>query len=452
MSRNPAPDDRPVTLTIAGSDSGGGAGIQADLKSQEAHGTFATSVVTAVTAQNTQGVESSFVLPTAEIEQQLTAILDDFELAAAKTGMLATSSVIDLVTEYAADFDFPLVVDPVMVAASGDRLLDQAAETAYENLIAHASLVTPNTDETAVLTGIEVTDVETATQAGEAILELGADAALIKGGHVPSDAIHDVLVTPSEIDVFSHPRVETDATHGSGCTLASTITAKLAHEASLATAVESATAFMERAVRYPLDVGQGPGSVHHLVALREQASRHVLIEQVADIVDTIVRADVRALVPEVGMNIVGATPYAEHPGETAAVEGRIARTLSGVKPTGGVRCGASSHVARFLLAMREHDPSLQFAMNCRFNSAIEDALGSLDGPVVEIDRTREPDPDEEGETMPWAASRAFEEAAGTPAAVFDRGAIGKEAMTRVLAPDQETASTRLRQLAEATPA
>ncbi len=451
MSRRPAPDERPVTLSIAGSDSGGGAGIQADLKSMEAHGTFATSVVTAVTAQNTQGVESSFVLPDVEIENQLTAVLSDFDITAAKTGMLATANVIDLVTEYAADFEFPLVVDPVMVAASGDRLLDPAAETAYEHLIGQATLVTPNTDETAVLTDIDVTDVETAIRAGEAILDMGTDAALIKGGHVPNEHVKDVLITSDGTEVFSHPRITTDATHGSGCTLASTITAKLAQATPLPAAVESATAFMERAVRYPVDVGQGPGSVHHLVELREQASRHTLIEQVADIVETAVRRDVRALVPEVGMNIVGATAYAEQPDETAAVEGRIARTLSGIHPNRGVRCGASSHVARFLLAAREHDPSLQFAMNCRFNTAIEDALGTLDGPIVELDRTVEPKPDEEGETMQWAARRAFEAAAGTPVAVFDRGAIGKEAITRVLAADRATAISRLQRVAAAIP-
>ena len=188
MTRRRAPVSPPVALTVAGSDSGGGAGIQADLKTMESHGVFGTSVVTAVTAQNTRGVERSHVLPVAEIEAQWRAVRDDFDLGAVKTGMLATDPVIDLVTDRAAALDAPLVVDPVMVAASGDRLLDADAEAAYADLVGEATLVTPNADEAAVLTGVEPTDRGTAREAGEALLAMGADAVLVKGGHVGTDA------------------------------------------------------------------------------------------------------------------------------------------------------------------------------------------------------------------------------------------------------------------------
>jgi hydroxymethylpyrimidine/phosphomethylpyrimidine kinase len=149
------------------------------------------------------------------------------------------------------------------------------------------------------------------------------------------------------------------------------------------------------------------------------------------------------------MNVVGATPYAESPGETAAVEGRITRTLSGVAPNRGVRFGASSHVARFLLSAREFDPSLRFAVNCRFDDDVEAALSELDGTTVELDRSAEPQPDTEGSTMGWVARRAFEQVAETPAAVYDRGDVGKEAITRVLAPDAGTVVSRVLSLAEA---
>ena len=449
MTRNPAPDGRSVALTIAGSDSGGGAGVQADLKTMEAHGAFGTSAVTAVTAQNTRGVDSTHVLPVEEVEAQVEAVLSDFDVRAVKTGMLATEPIVSSVAGYAADLDVPLVVDPVMVAATGDRLLDPGAEATYEDLLARATLATPNADEAEVLTGVEVTDHGSAIEAGEALLGTGVDAALVKGGHVPGDVVRDVLVTADGIETFEHPRVGTDATHGSGCALASAVAARLADGDPLEAAVEAGVSFLRRAVRYHLDVGGGPGSVHHLAALRDRAARQPTAEEVEGVVRRFVDADVSPVVPEVGMNVVGATPYAERPGETAAVEGRITRTLSGVHPNRGVRFGASSHVARFLLSAREFDPSLRFAVNCRFDEDVEAAFSELDGPAVELDRSEEPDPDAEGRTMGWVARRAFERADGTPSAVYDRGDVGKEAIARVLAPDAGTAVSRVLALAEA---
>ena len=216
----------PVVLSIAGSDSGGGAGIQADLKTMEAGGAFGTSAITSVTAQNTTGVESTHVLPVEEVDAQATAVFDDFDVAAVKTGMLATAPVVELVAELVAGLDCPAVVDPVMVAASGDRLLEPEAEDAYEGLVAESTLVTPNVDEVGVLTGREVTDPESATAAGEDLVEMGADAALVKGGHVPGEEVVDVLVTRDAVETLYHARVDTDATHGSGCTLSSNTTPK----------------------------------------------------------------------------------------------------------------------------------------------------------------------------------------------------------------------------------
>ncbi|WP_199174755.1 bifunctional hydroxymethylpyrimidine kinase/phosphomethylpyrimidine kinase [Halegenticoccus soli] len=460
--RKAAPVRPPAALTIAGSDSGGGAGVQADLKTMEAHGVFGTSVITATTAQNTRGVRSSFVLPVEEIRAQYEAVAEDFDLGAVKTGMLATREVIEAVTELLADFEGPVVVDPVMVAASGDRLLTEEAEDAYGDLLGEATLVTPNADEAAVLAGVDVTDAESAREVGEALLETGVEAALVKGGHLDDDissrgshlggeTVIDTLATEEGVERFEHPRIDTEASHGSGCTLASAIASRLALGEPLDAAVAASVSFMERAVRYSLDVGEGPGAVHHLVALREEADRHRTIERVEGIVERFVDRDVSALVPEVGMNVVGATPYAEAVPETAAVEGRITRTLSGVKPNRGVRLGASSHVARFLLAAREVDPSIRFAVNCRFDDDVEDALAALDGPTSEFDRAAEPAAvkEREGSTMQWGARKAFESADESPAAVIDRGEVGKEAIVKLLASDVETLVERTLTLCDA---
>ncbi|UPV76101.1 bifunctional hydroxymethylpyrimidine kinase/phosphomethylpyrimidine kinase [Halorussus limi] len=465
-TRTPAPVEKPVALTVAGSDSGGGAGVQADLKTIEAHDAFGTSAVTAVTAQHTRGVESTHVLPAAEVAAQLDAVTDDFDVRAAKTGMLATAEIVELVADRAAAADFPVVVDPVMVATSGDRLLDAAAEDAYADLVSEATLVTPNADEAAVLTGVEVGGRECAVEVGERLLATGADAALVTGGHVPDpsegpgETVRDMLVTPDGTRTFERPRIDTDATHGSGCALSAAIAARLARGESVPEAVEASAAFAARAVRYHLDVGEGPGAVHHAVEVRNRAAREATAEAVRGVVREFVEADVSALVPEVGTNVVGATPYAESVGETAAVEGRITRTFSGVKPNRDVRFGASSHVARFLLACREFDPDLRFAANCRFDSDVAAALERLNWPVAEYDRGSEPEgvKEREGSTMQWGARRAFEAARsadgessgdGTPVAVVDRGEVGKEAMTKVVARDGEELAERVLALSEA---
>jgi hydroxymethylpyrimidine kinase/phosphomethylpyrimidine kinase len=452
MTRTPAPVSLPVVLTIAGSDSGGGAGIQADLKTIEADDAFGTSVVTSVTAQNTTGVESTHVLPTGEIEAQCAAVLSDFDVAAIKTGMLATAAVVDLVRDRIAAVDAPAVVDPVMVAASGDRLLEPAAEAAYDALLEEATLVTPNADEAEVLTGVDVTGPESAREAGATLVEMGANAALVKGGHVPGEAVVDVLVTGEEVETFRHPRVETSATHGSGCALSSAVATRLAHGDDLSVAVRSGIDLLARAVRYSVDVGQGPGAVHHMVAARDRGARQPTEERVAEAVRQFVRHDISPLVPEVGTNVVGATPYAEVPDECAAVEGRISRTLDGVAPTRGVRFGASGHVARFLLAAREFDPSVRFAANCRFDGSVETALSSLDGPVAEYDPAAHgaasPPAEQTGHR---AAERAFEAVEDTPVAVFDRGCVGKAPMLRLLATDAATLVDRVVTLLDALP-
>ncbi|AGB15147.1 phosphomethylpyrimidine kinase [Halovivax ruber XH-70] len=283
--RPPQPDARPVALTIAGSDSGGGAGIQADLSTFAAHDVFGTSAITAVTAQHTRGVDSSYTLPRSEVAAQIDAVVGDFDVGAAKTGMLASADLVSLVADRVRDASFPVVVDPVMVATSGDRLLDRDAEAAYESLLAEATVVTPNVDEAAVLTDVEITGVDRAEDAGRRLLETGVDAALVKGGHVPGETIRDVLVAEPNavadrdatdatteragefvdgafVATFEHERVDTEATHGSGCTLSAAIAARLARGDDLVDAVGGATDFVARAIESHYEVGTGPGAVN----------------------------------------------------------------------------------------------------------------------------------------------------------------------------------------------
>lgn len=252
-----------IALTIAGSDSGGGAGIQADLKTFQRFDVFGTSVVTAITAQNTLGVTVVHVVPAAIVRAQLTALAADLPAAACKSGMLASAELARIVAD-ALDPAIPYVCDPVMVATSGDRLLDADAERVVrELLVPRAALVTPNLDEAEILAGFEVRDAASMERAGRALVARGAAAALIKGGHLHGDLLIDLLVTRDGTRRFEHPRIHTTSTHGTGCTLSAAITAGLATGKPLETAVTEALEYVHRAIAGAPGLGAGRGPVNH---------------------------------------------------------------------------------------------------------------------------------------------------------------------------------------------
>lgn len=258
----------PIALTIAGSDSGGGAGIQADLKTFSALGVFGTSVITSLTAQNTLGVQGVLAIPPAFVQQQIQSVLTDINVGAIKSGMLATAEIIAAVAESLTSYShLPYVLDPVMVATSGDRLLAQdAIRTLIEKLLPLATIVTPNLHEAAVLLNTSVASSPAQMQRqGEQILALGARAVLMKGGHAADDQATDLLVTASGVEVFSAPRLTTNNTHGTGCSLASAITAGLAKNMSLNESVQQAKQYLHQALLHAdqLHIGRGSGPVHH---------------------------------------------------------------------------------------------------------------------------------------------------------------------------------------------
>jgi hydroxymethylpyrimidine/phosphomethylpyrimidine kinase len=257
-----------VVLTIAGSDSGGGAGIQADLKTFQQFGAFGTSVIVAITAQNTRGVSAVHAVPLTTVRAQLDAVATDLPPAACKTGMLATAALVDEVADSIARHRLRnYVCDPVMVATSGDRLLDpDAVRTVRSRLLPLAALVTPNLDEAALLVEDPVETVPQMEKAGHTLVLQGADAALVKGGHLVGDEVVDVLVTPTDVRHFRHPRIVTTSTHGTGCTLSAAVAAGLAHGRPLERAVAEALDFVHRAMAAAPGLGGGHGPLNHLVA------------------------------------------------------------------------------------------------------------------------------------------------------------------------------------------
>lgn len=257
-------------LVIAGSDSGGGAGIQADIKSVMAMGGFATTALAALTAQNTRGVTGVFVVPPDFLRAQIDAVMADIGTDAVKTGMLPDSASIAIVADFLDRQSprLPFVMDPVMVATSGDRLQSEEALAALRTrLLPRATVITPNIPEAELLLGRRITDEAGQREAAQALLETGAEAVLVKGGHLPGDWVTDLLATRQGMVAIGGPRIESTSTHGTGCTLASAIAAGLAQRMALEAAIRRARAYVAAAIAAAPGLGHGHGPLDHGVTL-----------------------------------------------------------------------------------------------------------------------------------------------------------------------------------------
>ena len=261
----------PISLTIAGSDSGGGAGIQADIKAMSANGVYAASVITAVTAQNTRSVSAVHEIPAPIVAAQIDAVLSDLSVQSIKLGVLFSPQIIQAVASALSAFRGAVVVDPVMIAKSGDALLQEDAVAALiADILPRADLLTPNLPEAArLLNQPEADSADQMVTQARALLEMGPKAVLMKGGHSAGNICSDALVTAERVTWFSAPRIDTRNTHGTGCTYAAAIAAGLAHGKPLGAAVQAAHDYLHRAIiaADQLDIGTGHGPVHHFHAV-----------------------------------------------------------------------------------------------------------------------------------------------------------------------------------------
>ena len=267
MTASVAGEAKPArVLSIAGSDSSGGAGIQADIKTLSAFGVYAMTAITAVTVQNTLGVNAVHPVPAAIVRDQIACVLADIGADAIKIGMLSSAEIVSAVAEALENYpSIPLVLDTVMMAKGGAPLLnDDAVEALTSRLLPRADLVTPNAPEAARLTQVRVETEDDLVQAGQALIAMGARAALVKGGHLEGVMVTDALVTPYDVHFFKGPRIDTRSTHGTGCTLSAAVAAGLAQGMSLLEAVARAHAFVHEAIRTAPGFGQGAGPLNFL--------------------------------------------------------------------------------------------------------------------------------------------------------------------------------------------
>ena len=425
-------DKIPVAITIAGSDSGGGAGIQADLKTFAALGVHGATAITSVTAQNTCSVTAVEDLKTEMIREQIKAVAEDLGIDAGKTGMLHTEEIIKTVSSEVSKYNFPLVVDPVMIAKSGAPLLKPEAMNALESfLLPKATVVTPNRFEAEKLADMEIKDLEDAKIAARKISEMGPKAVVIKGGHLNGEEAVDLLHYNGEFKTFSAPRLNTKTTHGTGCSFSAAIAAELAKKSDIEKAVEKAKKVVTLGIRFGLKVGKGYGPVNPMAYLYRESSKYNVLTNLEE-AKALVEAtpEVAMLVPEVGMNIAMATPYAESVADVAAIEGRIVKTSEGAKAVGNPKFGCSSHLARYLLEIHKYDKNKMAVINLKFSEEILKILKDWGKTISFYDRTKEPEETKnvEGMTVQWGVREAIKQIGAVPDVIYHRGDIGKEPM------------------------
>ena len=419
----------PIVITIAGSDSGGGAGIAADLKTFATLGVHGTCAITSVTAQNTTGVLEIFDLAPEAVASQIEAVCSDMEVKWAKIGMLSSSEIIREVAKEVRKYGLSPVMDPVMAAeAGGDLLRKEALSVLIEELLPFCKVATPNAPEAGALAGMAVETHEDARVAARKIADLGVEAVIVTGGHL--DATDLLYEAASDTFTRIPGTFVKGGTHGSGCTYSSALTAFLASGESLDMAARKAKRFVEQAILKSQPVGMGVGPVNQIGATLEEKERYLVLRELKEAVSILENSlNFPKLIPEVGCNIGMAIPKAGSYEDVAAVEGRIVWCRGRAIPVGCVDFGASRHVAGVILASLRYNPGIRAAINIKYSEETLAACREMKLEISSFDRTEEP---ENASTVDLGTTEAIKKYGSVPKVIYDKGSPGKEPMICLL--------------------
>ncbi len=427
-----------IALTIAGSDSSGGAGVQADLKSFTALGLHGVTAITCITAQNTQRVKSIHKLPVEVIENQIDAIMEDMQPDSVKTGMLYDEDIVNMIAEKIKQYSLKTVVDPVMVATSGDSLSNIYFVKALKSkLIPIAYMITPNIPEANALTGRKIDDINNVKKACKEIYEMGAKYVLIKGGHLKGKNAEDVLFDGKDCTVFSLPKIPDRLAHGSGCTLSALITGFLALDEKPAEAVRKAKHILWDMIEEGYKPGKGANvpnfysNVTTDIPVYFPTNEHFMVWfELKKAVDELLTFLPRDFVPEVGINFGYSLPNAKKTEDICAINGRITKTKDKPVRCGGIDFDVSKHVASIILAALRFDHKTRCAMNIKYSKDTLEKCRLMEFKISSFDILNEPK--NVKSTMEWGTAKAIKEFGSTPDIIFDTGGEGKEPMIRIL--------------------
>lgn len=432
-----------TVLIIAGSDPGAGAGLQQDLKTATLLGTYGLTVATALTVQNTQGVQAVHPVPPEVVAAQLKALLDDFPVHAVKIGMLATAATVTAVATMLRPWleglwpPPPIILDPVLAAGQGGELLEPAGvEAMVAELFPLATILTPNVPEAARLTGMDIDTPAHLEEAARRLQALGPTWVLATGGHLPGEPV-DVLTDGKNAWHLPGKRLAAPHHHGSGCLLATALAAHLAKELSIPEAVNRARELVAEALAHGLPLGHGVGPVNPYAPFAREAARFEVLQTLAEAGARLVQEDISPLIPEVMSNLAYALPYARGPEDVAAFPGRILKTPTGTHIPLPPQFGASRHLAAIVLTATVRRPHLRAALNLKLIPGIAELAPLLHFKAASFDRTLEP-PEvkaREGSTLAWGVASVLdtlEPWEPPPDLIYDHGEVGKEPMLRIL--------------------
>jgi hydroxymethylpyrimidine/phosphomethylpyrimidine kinase len=423
-----------VALSIAGSDSGAAAGIQADLKTFSALGVYGCTAITAITAQNTKRVSGVFPVSADAVKAQIRAVMSDSPPDAIKVGMVYSAEIIEALARLLAKSKAPIVLDPVLAAGTGYRLLQKdALEPFVDKLIPLCTLVTPNRMEAEKLSGIKIRDGSDSIKAARKIRALGARNVIVKGGHSSGDLVTDILLEKTgRITKMTNPRIRIRETHGSGCNFSAAATAFLARGSDLSGACVLANEYVHNAIKGAVAVGKGLPVTNPVGPMYRDAQRYAALTELQAAVDRLVALPGLArLIPETATNFAYALPDAAGPQDVAAVRGRIVRAGDSATAVSRVEFGASSHMASAILAYMKARPAARSVINIRYDSRTIESCKRFFS-VTSYDRSKEPSGvrRKEGSSVFWGTSAAL---AKNPEAdvIYHMGAVGKEPMITV---------------------
>ncbi len=374
-------------LTIAGSDSIGGAGIQADIKAMGSLGVHACAVVTAVTAQNTTAVERIYPMPVDMVQDQLEAVLKDVDIKAIKTGMLYSAETVSYTHLVLEDHEMPLIIDPVMVAGVGDSLATKdLARAIKRDLMPLCELITPNRHEAEILAGMPIRTEDDATLACELIGKEGSSV-LLKGGHFTGKNVTDYLYLSSEFTRMEYPRLER-AGHGGGCTLSSFITANMAKGMDIINAVMRSRELIQKSIASMYVIGEGDKVVNPMVKTQDDSVKFGILDAIDTAADQIVDMLPQDYVPALGTNIAYSLPNPAGPEDIAAIENRITFHNGSLRKNGKAKYGSAEHASYLLLSVIKFNPELRSTMNIEYSEELRDIIEEVGLDILDLDRKK----------------------------------------------------------------
>lgn len=420
-------------MTIAGSDSSGGAGIQADMKTMSALGIYSCTVITAITAQNTLNVDHILPLSADIIKKQTMSVLSDIPIHAIKIGMVYNNEIITTVSDILKNSKIPIVLDPIISAGTGARLLEQEFLSDFKiKLLPICDVVTPNIHEAEILSGIKIKNENDIKKTALKIQKLGAKNVVVKGGHFKNNdemIIDTILNDRGKFTLIKNPRMKIAETHGSGCNFSAAVTAFLALKFPMVIACLMANKYVHNSIVNTVKIGKGIPVNNPISSMYEDSCRFKVIEELADAVDKLTSIkNFEKLIPESQSNIVYAIPNAKNIDDVAGVSGRIVKAGDRSVPTSGIKFGASRHVASSILEYMKTNQLVRSALNIKNEKRILDKCNRLFR-VTHYERKWEPKTikNREGRSISWGVSTALSK---NPDAdiIYHTGDMGKEPM------------------------